>query len=195
MYPKAFSESHLVARHQYSTAEIEEFITRLGNNDPGLTHLFLGKQESLTDEHIVKLMGALVNNISLRELCLSDHKINDETAGVIASFLINNRVSALRDLSLHDNQITDAGAKILATGLAATSFPLRHVDLSGNSFGVAGAAAILCAAAENSLLFLVNVAYTGRGDHSPSVEMQEIQQRINELLVGRPWGGSFSLRP
>ena len=119
---------------------IDDFITRLSQNDPILTSLcVLTSTRAVNAASCTQLSTALRTNTILTELLLSGHTIGSEGAAAMTDALSGtNGNKTLQTLCIGSQQFSDGGVQALASKLGEWN-ALRELDLELKNIGPKGA--------------------------------------------------------
>lgn len=132
-------------------------------------------------ERVCYLGGVLQGNTTLKELDLSANKLGPESVNALVHILNTTQITSI---NLADNTIGDEGVLVLAEALRGNT-TLKHLDLSANNLGPAGAGAI---AQMLNTTKLENIALEGNEIGSEGLhylaEALKTNTRVQHIFVG-----------
>ena len=131
-----------------------------------------------------RVVSALVNNCTIKELTLREAGCGNEGAKAVASILKENSTIEVVDLS--ENYIIGVeGAKVIAEALKQNA-SLQKLYLSSNSIGAEGAKAIAEALKENRSLQKLNLQCINIGDQGAKAIAEALKENpsLRELYIG-----------
>ncbi|XDV23186.1 hypothetical protein PO909_027873 [Leuciscus waleckii] len=153
---------------------------------------FLGPAADEACQYLTGIVGK--NLLLLRELNLSEHKLEDSNVKKLAA-LLQDRHCQLNTLQLNNNSITEEGCSALTSAVNSNPSNLIELDLSGNKLGNSGIMSI-CPLLKNTQcrlekLKLSNCSITEEGYKALASALRSNPSHLIELdLTGNDPGQS-----
>lgn len=145
----------------------DEWIGRLGANDPTFRELHVLRFRQLNEDDVVALCGALEKNTHMAHLAASGHRLTGRALEAVSAMLSTNR--ALRHLAIGDSELGDVGVAAIEAGLLGNgSLEVLDLDFKGLGLGAAGVMARVLANRFSGLVHL-NLARNGLADDAVAV--------------------------
>lgn len=188
---KLFPRSKLITQK----SDLEEIITKLKANDPGLEDVcfsgdgrisaegkIINNDYKLSSDDIEKLAGALKVNRTLKKLSIFSYgsDVDDMAVTWLADAIKSNQQIKLERLDL-TLKVSDKGAKQLAQALQ-TNTSLTHLSLATNKISDEGGVELAKALESNSTLEVLWLPGNNMGDISAAHFAQSLH--TNKTLKG-----------
>lgn len=157
-----------------------DLITRVNNNDPELTELFLGPDQ-FGPEEMVKLAAALENNTRVENILILRKNLGLVGGQALGSILVKNK--SLLMLTVIDCQLGPDSGDYIAQGLQNNS-TLISLELVSNGLGEGGIP-IVEAVSDNTTLTILNLEmnYMGPTAAEPISNMLQHNTALTTLLL------------
>lgn len=123
---------------------------------------------------------AIEHSTSMKSVCLSDNKIDDDAVSIIAYAI--EQSTSMTDMDLSHNEIGNDGAVDIADAINHSK-SITAVDLSHNSISDDGASAIAEAIAQSTSMTSLNLSYNKIGDVGAGYLADAIQRSTSMTAV------------
>mmetsp|Transcript_17795 Transcript_17795/g.24612 ORF Transcript_17795/g.24612 Transcript_17795/m.24612 type:complete len:450 (-) Transcript_17795:191-1540(-) len=162
---------------------IDDWIKRLGDEDPTLTSLHVFKARRFGTHEVKTMCEVLCSNQSLKELYCSGHFLEPEALAALSEMLAKN--TSLLAICVGDSQLGDQGAAVLAVGLQSNT-TLTSLDLEGKSLSAVGVRALQAPLGGASGLRRLNLSRNPLGEEGIAtlVEVLKHNSVLENLDIG-----------